>query len=384
MSTVEAPRAGAPTASAQPGGAESAANERYFVASQWQLVWWKFRKHKMALVAGVVLALMYFIAAFCEFLSPYLPGTRFPDYLYAPPQRLRLLASGYGFEPHVYGLTRGRDPETFRRTFTIDREQRFRVRLFVRAEEYRLWGLFKSDLHLFGSDDGPVLLFGADRLGRDLFTRILYGARISLSVGLVGIFFTFLFGMILGGLSGYLGGTVDTVIQRLVDLLISIPTIPLWMALAAALPRDWPPVRIYFGIVIIFSIIGWTGLARVIRGKLLALREEDFVMAGRIAGATQGAIIGKHLLPSFASYIIVSLTLAIPQTILGETALSFLGLGLQPPVVSWGVLLQDAQNVQAIAHHAWLLIPCLFVVVTVLMFNFLGDGLRDAADPYSR
>ena len=384
MSTVEAPRAGAPTASAQPGGAESAANERYFVASQWQLVWWKFRKHKMALVAGVVLALMYFIAVFCEFLSPYLPGTRFPDYLYAPPQRLRLLASGYGFEPHVYGLTRGRDPETFRRTFTIDREQRFRVRLFVRAEEYRLWGLFKSDLHLFGSDDGPVLLFGADRLGRDLFTRILYGARISLSVGLVGIFFTFLFGMILGGLSGYLGGIVDTVIQRLVDLLISIPTVPLWMALAAALPPDWPPVRIYFGIVIIFSIIGWTGLARVIRGKLLALREEDFVMAGRIAGATQGAIIGKHLLPSFASYIIVSLTLAIPQTILGETALSFLGLGLQPPVVSWGVLLQDAQNVQAIAHHAWLLIPCLFVVVTVLMFNFLGDGLRDAADPYSR
>ena len=384
MSTAEAPRAGAPTASAQPGGAESAANERYFVASQWQLVWWKFRKHKMALVAGVVLALMYFIAAFCEFLSPYLPGTRFPDYLYAPPQRLRLLASGYGFEPHVYGLTRGRDPETFRRTFTIDREQRFRVRLFVRAEEYRLWGLFKSDLHLFGSDDGPVLLFGADRLGRDLFTRILYGARISLSVGLVGIFFTFLFGMILGGLSGYLGGIVDTVIQRLVDLLISIPTVPLWMALAAALPPDWPPVRIYFGIVIIFSIIGWTGLARVIRGKLLALREEDFVMAGRIAGATQGAIIGKHLLPSFASYIIVSLTLAIPQTILGETALSFLGLGLQPPVVSWGVLLQDAQNVQAIAHHAWLLIPCLFVVVTVLMFNFLGDGLRDAADPYSR
>ena len=367
-----------------PSSRETAAAERYFVASQWQLVWWKFRKHKMALVAGVVLGIMYFIAAFCEFLSPYLPGTRFPEYLFAPPQRVRLLSSAEGFGPHVYGLVRGRDPETFRRTFTIDREQRFNVRFFVRAEEYRLWGLFKSDIHLFGSDDGPVLLFGAERLGRDVFSRILYGARISLSVGLVGILFTFVFGMTLGGLSGYLGGTVDTVIQRLVDLLISIPTIPLWMALAAALPRDWPAVRNYFGIVIIFSMIGWTGLARVIRGKLLALREEDFVMAGRIAGATQSAIIGRHLLPSFASYIIVSLTLAIPQTILGETALSFLGLGLQPPVVSWGVLLQDAQNVQAIAHHGWLLFPCLFVIVTVLMFNFLGDGLRDAADPYTR
>ena len=327
MSTVEA---------VEQSTRETAAAERYYLASQWQLVWWKFRKHKMALVAGIVLAIMYFIAAFCEFLSPYLPGTRFPEYLYAPPQRVRLLASGEGFGPHVYGLVRGRDPETFRRTFTADPEQRFEVRLFVRAEEYLLWGLFRSDIHLFGSDDGPVMLFGADRLGRDVFTRILYGARISLSVGLVGIFFTFVFGMVLGGLSGYLGGTVDTIIQRLVDLLISIPTIPLWMALAAALPRDWPPVRIYFGIVIIFSMIGWTGLARVIRGKLLALREEDFVMAGRIAGAKQGAIIARHLLPSFASYIIVSLTLAIPQTILGETALSFLGLGLQPPVVSWG------------------------------------------------
>jgi peptide/nickel transport system permease protein len=256
------------------------------------------------------------------------------------------------------------------------------VRFFVRGNSYKVWNLFRTDVHLFGVENGYIFLFGTDTLGMDLFSRTIYGARISMSIGLVGVFFTFLLGLIIGGISGYFGGVIDSTIQRSIDLLISIPTIPLWMALAAALPRDWPVVRTYFMITVILSVIGWGSLARVVRGKLLSLREEDFVMAARLAGATEGVIIARHLLPSFASYIIVSITLSIPSMILGETALSFLGLGMQPPAVSWGVLLKDAQNIVAIAHHPWQLIPCLFVIVTVLMFNFIGDGLRDAADPY--
>jgi peptide/nickel transport system permease protein len=358
--------------------------EEYYVASQWQLMWCKFIKHKLALIAGPVLVLLYFLAIFCEFISPYGTLTRFPKYLNAPPQRIHFFNEDKGFQlrPFVYSLKQKRDPVTFRKTFTADKTRKYPIHFFTQGETYKLWNLLESDLHLFDTEGDSIFLLGTDKLGRDLFSRIIYGSRISLSIGLVGVFLTFVFGLTLGGISGYFGGVVDTIVMRVVDLLISIPTIPLWMALAAALPRDWPVIKTYFAITMIFSVIGWTGLARVARGKLLALREEDFITAAKIAGATDQRIIIRHLLPSFSSYIIVNLTLAIPSMILGESALSFLGLGIQPPAVSWGTLLQDAQKLRVVAHYPWLLMPCLFVIVTVLMFNFLGDGLRDAADPY--
>jgi peptide/nickel transport system permease protein len=325
------------------------------------------------------------MAAFCEFLAPYTPLERFPDYLKCPPARIHIRAHGEGLQrPFVYDMKEQVNAETYRITFVEDTSRKFPLRFFARGRRYKLWGLFLSDVHLFDAGDGIIFLFGTDPLSRDVFTRVLYGARISLSIGLVGVFMTFILGMIIGGVSGFFGGIIDNVIQRTIDLLVSIPTLPLWMALSAALPRDWPVIKMYFAITMLFSIINWTGLARVVRGKFLALREEDFATAARVAGAGEWRIITKHLLPSFYSYIIVSLTLSIPSMILGETALSFIGLGLQPPAVSWGVLLQDVQNVTAIAHQPWLLIPCIFIILTVLMFNFLGDGLRDAADPYVR
>ena len=360
--------------------------ERYYVASQWQLIWWKFRKHKMAMVGAPVLGFLYFLAIFCEFWSPYTSLTRFPEYTDAPPQRVRLFGqiAAIGVRPFVYGLQPSRDPVTLARLYTPDKTRIVPLRFFVRGEPYKFWGLFRMNLHFFGGEGEPVFLFGTDYLGRDLFSRIVYGSRISLSIGLVGIFLTFLIGLTLGGISGYYGGLADTLVQRTIDELRSIPTLPLWMTLAAVLPRDWSSTKTYFGIVVVLSVVGWTSLARVVRGKFLSLRNEDFVLAARLAGASEGRIIARHLLPSFMSYIIVSITLSIPGMILSETALSFIGLGLQPPVVSWGTLLQDAQHLRALALHPWILIPCLFIIVTVLMFNFLGDGLRDAADPYGR
>ena len=359
--------------------------ERFFIASQWSLMWWKFRRHRLAIVSGAVLLALYILAGFCEFIAPYDLSERHRKYVYTPPQRIRLFHDGRITRPFVYGLERSVDPETLRKTYSEDRTEVFPIGLFVRGHQYRFWDLFSSDVHLFGVDEGgTAFLLGTDRLGRDMLSRIVYGARISLSIGLIGVSLSLLLGVILGGVSGYYGGMTDNVIQRFIELLRSFPTIPLWMALSAALPAQWPPLRIYFGITVILSLVGWTGLARVVRGKLLALREEDYAMAARVAGASEQRIIARHLLPAFMSHIIVTVTLAIPGMILAETALSFLGLGLRPPVTSWGVLLQEAQNVRTVALHPWLLLPVLFVIVTVLAFNFMGDGLRDAADPYAK
>ncbi len=355
------------------------------VAGQWRLFWWKFRKHKLALASGVVVLLLYLTAAFAEFLAPFpadLPNTR---YTYAPPQSLHLFHDG-AFGPYVNGYKVTVDPVAMRRVFVSDPTIRIPVRLFAAGAPYRLWGVIPMTTHLFGTGTPgqPLFLAGADRLGRDQLSRTLFGTRISLSIGLVGVAISLTLGILLGGISGYFGGVIDTCIQRLLEFVRSIPTIPLWMGLAAALPTRWPPLQTYFVITLIVSMVGWTSLAREVRGKFLVLRHEDFVIAARLDGLSDFAIITKHMVPSFLSHIIASVTLAIPGMILAETALSFLGIGLQPPVVSWGVLLQEAQNIRAVATAPWLLfVPGSAVVLSVLALNFLGDGLRDAADPYA-
>jgi len=369
--------------------ADVGAEERIYVATQWQLIRWRFVKHKMAIASLIVLILLYLIALFCEFVAPYDPEQFFPKYKLAPPTKIHIRdVEGNWHLPFVYKIDRTRDPETLRGIYTEDTSTLHPIGLFSPGGQYKLWGLFPTDLHLFGleaaQEEQGVFLLGADRMGRDLFSRLVYGARISLSIGLIGVFVSLILGIVIGGLSGYYGGTLDNAIQRVIEFIRSIPSIPLWMALSAALPADWPVIRLYFGITIILSLIGWTGMARVVRGRFLSLREEDFVMAARLAGSGEMRVILRHMVPSFSSHIIASLTLSIPGMILGETSLSFIGLGLRAPAISWGVLLQESQNLRSVVLAPWVLYPALAVIASVLAFNFLGDGLRDAADPYSR
>jgi peptide/nickel transport system permease protein len=357
----------------------------YYIASSWQLMRRKFFKHKMAIAGGIVLLILYILAIFAGFFSPNDPFTRFPDYADSPPQSIRIFHEGRLVRPFVYGYTPQVNPRTLRRYYELDRTKTYPIRFFARGHNYKFWGFLRTNIHfMMVKEPGVMFLFGTDQMGRDMYARVIYAARISLSIGLVGVAISFVLGCVIGGVSGYFGGAVDMAVQRIIEFLGGIPKLPLWMALSAAVPTNWPAIRVYFGITVILSIIGWTGLARTVRSKLFQLREEDFALAAKVAGATEMRIIVRHLLPGFMSYLIVRLTLAIPGMILGETGLSFLGLGLQPPTVSWGVLLKNAQNIRTVALHPWLLIPAVFVIITVLCFNFLGDGLRDAADPYKR
>jgi peptide/nickel transport system permease protein len=348
-------------------------------------MWWRFRRHKLAMVATVIVAFFYLGVIFTEFLAYAPPTASEAQRSLLPPQRIHWFDEGR-FSPHVFGLSGQRDPVTLKRVYTPDPAKKIRVRFFVSGFEYRFLGLFPASLHLLGVEDArpgeTLFLLGTDEQGRDLWSRLMFATRTSLTIGLAGVTLSLILGVLLGGISGFYGGVIDTVIQRAIEILRSIPTIPLWMGLAAALPNNWSVIQVYLAITVIISLIGWTELARVVRGRFLSLREEEFVMAAELAGCGRTRIILNHMVPSFLSHIIAATTLAVPAMIISETSLSFLGLGLRPPAISWGVLLQQAQNIQALAISPWLLISAVPVIVVIIAFNFMGDGLRDAADPY--
>ena len=359
------------------------AQERYFLASQWMMMWWRLKRHRLAVVSGAILAALYLVVVFAEVIAPYGVHSRNVEYVYAPPQEVHWFRDGELVGPFVYGYDVELDLENLARVYTENEARPLPMRFFCRGEPYRLWGVIPARFHLVCPAEGGVMfLLGTDRLGRDVLSRIVHGARVSLTIGLIGIAISFLIGLTLGGLAGYYGGWVDGLVQRLIEIIRSFPELPLWMALSAALPVTWSPIGVFLGITVILGFLDWTGLARAVRSKLLALREEDFCTAAVLLGARPRRVIARHLLPNFMSHLIASATLSIPSMILGETALSFLGLGLRPPITSWGVLLNEAQDINAVALYPWLMFPVVPVVVVVLAFNFFGDGLRDAADPY--
>jgi len=364
---------------------DTISDEAVNVVSPLTLMWWRFRRHKVAVASCIFLIIAYLVALFPGFFAPYAPLVR-SNNLYAPPQYPRMIDANGSLHlcPFVYGTTMSRDMETLRPIYTTDTDVIRPLKLFVKGDEYEVLNLFTWDIHLFGVDDGNINFFGTDNLGRDMLSRLIYGSQISLSVGLISVFLSLILGLVIGGISGLYGGTVDAVIQRIIEAIISIPSIPLWMGLAAAIPRDWKPVQQYLAMLVVLSLLSWTSTARVARGKFLAVREQDFVMAARLYGCSQWRIIVRHLIPSIMSYAIVNITLAVPGIILAETALSFLGIGLNPPTISWGVLLKESQSNLVVQFYPWLWIgPAICIIAVVLAFNFVGDGARDAADPFA-